>query len=138
MVSPIEASLPAGTLRLNEVRYQEVPATAAGSGTGLVDQPEPGKRGRGPPGRSPERPPLLSGPRVVSTIAWPPASPWIFHVVGSVTEVEISPRPSFCASLTPPSWLCPSLRTITESTWLPPTRSAEGTAKEAVPVVVGA
>jgi len=43
-----------------------------------------------------------------------------------------------CASLTPPSSLCESLRTMTESTCGALVRSEVGTVNVAVPVVAGA
>ena len=57
--------------------------------------------------------------------------------LASVIVTEIRPRPSFWASLTPPSSLWPSLRTMTASVCGPSVRSAVGIVNVAVPVVGG-
>ena len=103
------------------VRYHDVPAAAAVSGTGCDSHPAgPGSRagasrparrtgrrcsaGRAPGRRCPRRP---GCPGSSSSIAG--AAPTRVEVVA-----EIRPRASLCASLTPPSSLCESLRTITD------------------------
>src|SRR5512142_2238658 len=144
MVSPSDASSPAGTSSRNRVRYQDVPGTAVASGTGRVDQPASGKPGRYQPARSPYRPPLFTGPRTVSTMDSPPALPCTRHDgVTAVPSVALSvaairPRPSFCASLTAPSSLCESSRTITDTSCGPGVARPAGSVNVAVPVVGGA
>src|SRR5438094_3498512 len=106
IITPSDASCPPGTASVNWVRYHDVPATVA-SGTCRVAQPVSRKPGRCQPLRSPNSPPLLSGPRTGSAIDSPPALPWIFQLAASadplalVIAPEISPRPSLLASLTP-------------------------------------
>src|SRR5690349_16455392 len=112
MVRPSEASWPAGMRRSNEVRYHDVPGVAVVAGTVVGAHDRSLKRGRYQPWRSPYRPPLLSGPRTLSA----PVAPWIFQLTAAPRLDEISPRPSLCASLTPPSWLWPLFRTMTDST----------------------
>ena len=78
-----------------------------------------------------------AGPRTGSSV---PVAPWIFQARAPAPlpkVAEIRPRPSLCASLTPPSSLCPSLRTMMASTCWPDFCSAGGTLNVAVPVVAG-
>src|SRR5262249_38537696 len=93
--------------------------------------------------RSPNSPPVLSGPRTGSAIDSPPALPWIFQVAVTaapavlVIVAQIRPRPSFWASLTPPSSLWEALRPLTEIACPAAVRCAVGTVKLTVPVVAG-
>src|ERR1051325_9632695 len=82
ITTPSDASCPAGTASVTCVRSHDGPATVA-PGTCRVAQAPSGKPGRCQPLRSPNNPPLLSGPRTVSAIVSPPALPWIFQLAAS-------------------------------------------------------
>src|SRR5262245_51559338 len=88
ITTPSEASCPAGTASVNCVRYHDVPATVV-PGTCRVAHAPSAKPGRCQPLRSPNNPPLFSGPRTVSAIVSPPALPWIFQVADSEAPLVV-------------------------------------------------
>src|SRR5947208_9813814 len=91
MVMPSEASSWYGMLSRNVVRYHEVPGWAVAAGTLAVDQVWSGKPGRDQPARSPNRPPLLTGPRTGSARSSPLWSPWIRQLIAGVTGAADAP-----------------------------------------------
>src|SRR5713226_4213996 len=122
MVSPSDASTVAGMLSENVLRYQETPGRESGWGSDTAVHAWSANPGRCQPDRSPNRPPLLNGPRTGSLSVSPPSVPWMRQMTFGAAPVKVTlVRPSAClkALFAPPSSWCDMGRTSTASTWLP-------------------